>query len=93
MLEGESAGDGDALAHAAGQLRRMAVLESGEPDQGDEAARTLVPLGLADTGDFEREAHILDHSAPGKVDSSWNTMPIDLCGPRRRSPSSETLPR
>ena len=28
----------------------------------------------------------------GKVDSSWNTMPIDLCGPEMVSPSTLTTP-
>src|SRR5665213_2054035 len=28
----------------------------------------------------------------GKVDSSWNTMPIDLCGPLMVSPATLTLP-
>src|SRR5690242_14810282 len=28
----------------------------------------------------------------GNVDSSWNTMPIDLCGPEIVSPATETMP-
>src|SRR5215831_9865576 len=28
----------------------------------------------------------------GKVDSSWNTMPIDLCGPEMVSPATVTTP-
>ena len=28
----------------------------------------------------------------GKVDSSWNTMPIDLCGPEIVSPATLTTP-
>ena len=28
----------------------------------------------------------------GKVDSSWNTMPIAGCGPRTRSPATVTVP-
>src|SRR5690348_1395933 len=28
----------------------------------------------------------------GKVDSSWNTMPIDLCGPSISSPPTRTVP-
>ncbi len=28
----------------------------------------------------------------GKVDSSWNTMPIDLCGPEMVSPATLTTP-
>ena len=28
----------------------------------------------------------------GKVDSSWNTMPIDLCGPEMVSPATLTVP-
>ena len=28
----------------------------------------------------------------GKVDSSWKTMPTDLCGPRTASPATVTPP-
>ncbi len=65
-LGGERAGDGDALAHAAGELVRIAVLEPVEADQRDELLRLVEPRGLAHAGDLEREGDVLDHGAPGK---------------------------
>ena len=44
-IEGEGAGDRGPLLHPAGQLRRIAVLEAGEPDHVDEGLRA--PLAFA----------------------------------------------
>ena len=64
-LGGERAGDGDALAHAAGEFAGIAVLEPGEPDQRDEMpARSSSARGLADAGDLQREGDVVDHGAP-----------------------------
>src|SRR3712207_9371246 len=40
--------DGDALAHTARELARVAVLESFEADQFDQCPRPLTPLPLGD---------------------------------------------
>ena len=63
---GQRARHRHALAHAAGELGRIAPLEAVEPDQRDEMPRPLVALGLRHAGDLQREGHIVDHGAPGK---------------------------
>jgi hypothetical protein len=63
---GERARHRHALAHAAGQFRRIAPLEAVEPDQRHEMARALVALRLRQAGDLEREGDVVDHRAPGE---------------------------
>ena len=63
-LGGERARDRDALAHAAGQLGRIAALEAVEPDQLDEVPRALDALRLGHAGDLEREGDVVGDGAP-----------------------------
>ena len=55
-----------ALAHAAGQLGRITLLEAVEPDHGHEMPRPLDALALRHAGDFQREGDIVDDIAPGE---------------------------
>ena len=86
-LGGERARDRDALAHAAGQLGRVAVLEAVEADQLDEVrrrARCACAFGMPAISSGKATFSITVRH--GKVDSSWNTMPIEACGPGTVSP-------
>ena len=65
-LAHQRARDADALLHAAGQLMRIVLGESGKPDQLDEVARELAALAGADAVDLERELDVAHHGAPGQ---------------------------
>ena len=62
----QRAGDRHALAHAARQLGRVALLEAVEADDLDVAHRPLDALALAHALDLERECDVVEHRAPGK---------------------------
>jgi hypothetical protein len=64
-VDGERAGEADALAHAAGELMRIALLEAGEADRGDVAPGDLVALRLAHAAELEAEGDVADHGRPG----------------------------
>ena len=55
----QRADDVGALAHAAGELVRIAVLEAVEPDAVDEAQRALAPLRGRHAAQLERKFHVL----------------------------------
>ena len=55
-LDHQAAGDGDPLPHAAGQLRRLGLLEALQPDQRDQVV-DQPGLGL-DPGDLERHPDV-----------------------------------
>ena len=65
-LRRERARHRHALAHAAGEFRRIAALEAVEPDQRNEMPRALVALRLRQAGDLQRERDVVDHGAPGE---------------------------
>src|SRR5205823_5879745 len=58
--------DGDALPHPAGELSRMASLETIESHQSDEVSCPLVPFCFGQARDLERKRDVLEHVAPGK---------------------------
>lgn len=64
-VEGERAGDGGALLHAAGKLPGIFLAETGEIDEVERAldARLLVRRRVAH--DFERQGDVLFDGAPG----------------------------
>src|SRR5688572_6733877 len=63
-VHGQRAGEADALAHAAGELRRGAVLEALEADLGDVAARGFFSLFSFNTPKFEAEGDVAKHVGP-----------------------------
>ena len=64
-VDRERAGEADALAHAAGELVRILLLEAGEPDLGDVAAGDVLALGLGDAAQLEPEGDVAQHRRPG----------------------------
>jgi len=62
----QSTRDGDPLAHAAGQLRRIAPLEAIEADHVDEVARPLLALRPRHFSQLQRKRDIVQHGTPGK---------------------------
>src|SRR5262249_10747772 len=63
-VDGERAGEIDALAHAAGELARMVVLESLEADELQELQCAL-PFGRADAPrDLAPDDRVSEHRAP-----------------------------
>ena len=63
-LHDERAGDGDALAHAAGELRRAGVLEALESDEADQVGNGV--LRNLDARDLEREPDVGRDRSPGQ---------------------------
>ena len=66
-LDREGARDADPLLHAAGQLRRLLVLGTGQADQLDETSAMCFDLGFAPVGPSrsDREGHITEYRHPG----------------------------
>src|SRR5438128_3949448 len=62
----ERACDGDALAHAAGQLVRQRVGELRQPDEVEMLARDLAPAAPAEPLRLQRKLDVLLHGQPGK---------------------------
>jgi len=60
----QSARHRDPLPHAARELRRVAPLEAGKPDQIDEMAGALVAFRLGEPDELQRERHVVDHGSP-----------------------------
>ena len=81
-LRRERPRDGDALAHAARQLRRIAPLEAarGRP-ASTKCARASRRSALATPAISSGNATLSSTVRHGNVDSSWNTMPIAGCVP------------
>src|SRR6266545_52622 len=65
-VEGERAGKRGALAHAAGKLRRIAVLEAGQPDQIDERLRPLLALVAREPHPLQAVEDVGAHRLPRK---------------------------
>ncbi len=65
-MHDERAREAHALAHAAGQLLRIGVLETVETDEIDRRERALAPLGRRHASRLEPDLHILEHGEPGK---------------------------
>ena len=63
-IVGERADQRGPLAHAAGQLMRIVVLEAGEADGADQHVRARPRLGVEPPLDVEREQHVLQRRAP-----------------------------
>ena len=60
----QHAREAGALAHAAGQFVRIAMLEAVEPDMLDHLIGAIGALGLADAGELERKRDVVAHRAP-----------------------------
>ena len=82
-LGGEGAGERDALAHAAGELAGIAVLEAVEPDHSDEMTRALGAFGARHADEFEREGDVVDHRAPGESRILPGTPCRSICADRK----------
>ena len=65
-IERERARERGALAHAAGKLRRIAVLKAAEPDQIDEGLRALFPFVARKLHALQPVQHVAAHGLPGK---------------------------
>jgi len=65
-LGGERSRQRHALAHAAGELPRISVLETGQADQTDEVLGAFDARFLRHAYEFEREGDIVGDAAPGK---------------------------
>ena len=59
-------GEADALAHAAGELVRVAVLEAGEADLAQMLARDLLALGPWHAAQLEAEGGVAQGGGPGQ---------------------------
>ena len=64
-VDRERAGEADALAHAAGELVRILLLEAGEADLVDVVARDLLALGPRHAAQLEPEGDVAQHGRPG----------------------------
>ncbi|KNA06328.1 hypothetical protein SOVF_182090 [Spinacia oleracea] len=64
-IEGERAGDGGTLLHAAGKLPGVFLAETFEVDEVHRAVDAFALLGLGVTHDFERQSDVLFDAAPG----------------------------
>ncbi|MOA10580.1 hypothetical protein D3C78_1304750 [compost metagenome] len=64
-IEGERAGDGGALLHAAGQLPGVFLAETVEVDEIERAVDALALFRLAVTHDFKRQGDVFFDAAPG----------------------------
>ena len=62
----ERAREADALAHAAGKLLRIGVLEAVEADEVDRRQRAPARVRLAHALGAQAELHIVEHGEPGK---------------------------
>ncbi len=82
----ERARDRDALAHAAGQLRGIAALEAVRPTRSMKCVARSMRCALAMPAISSGKATFSITVRHGNVDSSWNTMPIEACGPLIVSP-------
>ena len=60
-LDGERAGDADALLLAAGQLARVVVLAALQADQLDDLARPRSRVAAVDALDFQRKGDVAEH--------------------------------
>ena len=63
---GESAGDGNALAHAAGKLMDVALFELCQMHEAQIVARLLFALGLGDAFHLHAELDVLADGEPGE---------------------------
>jgi hypothetical protein len=62
-VDGQRPRQPDALAHAAGQLVRVAIRMRIQPDLFQHGAGTPYPFGTIDAGQFEAEGRVVDHGA------------------------------
>lgn len=60
----EAAGQGDAHPHAPGELARVAIVESGEPDGVQRLPCPLAPLGLGAAAQLPDEFDVAQRGAP-----------------------------
>ncbi len=60
----KSAGDGDALFHAAGEIARARVVESGQADEFDQIVGAAQGFVFGNVLQFERQGDVLQDGAP-----------------------------
>jgi hypothetical protein len=65
-VKGKCARKPNALLHTAGQLMRIVLRESLEPNKVHEAIRPLFPLGGRELCYFEAEGNVSRDGKPGK---------------------------
>src|SRR3990170_6266661 len=65
-LVDERAGEGGAVAHPAGQLVGIVVLEAAQPDALDESLRAGPALSRADAPELEGDLDVLEQGPPGQ---------------------------
>ena len=65
-LHDQCARQGDALAHAAGQLPGQVAFEAAQSDRGNQRAGALMTRGLGHAAHLQAERDIVDDAAPGK---------------------------
>ena len=64
-IEDQYLGQRDALAHAAGELVRIALLEAGEADAIEPLPRALFRFAAIDAREFQTGEHVVERVAPG----------------------------
>ena len=85
-FQAERAGQRRALAHAAGELRRIVAHEVLEPDRLQRLPRARLLLGLRHALEHHAELDVLDDRAPGKQRVLLEHEG-DVVGQRRRAPA------
>jgi len=63
-IEQQRAADGDALAHAAGELPRVAFGVAGKPDHGEQARGLVAPFGKGQPPDARGQENVAEHGEP-----------------------------
>ena len=90
-LHGQGAGDGHALAHAAGELVRVLLLRAREPDLLDPGPRHRLALVPGHAAQHEPEGHVLEHGEPGvRAVALEDHAPVGP-GPRDGLPAQQGL--
>src|SRR5262249_11043088 len=97
------ADDVGALAHAAGKLVRIMILEAREPDLTDQIERAAAPLAFVRAANLERDLDVLHERAPGKqvvflrdvtdvgVDALYRAPAVDDLAAARRQKTDDEI--
>jgi hypothetical protein len=101
-IDGKRAGQSDALAHAAGKLVRIAVLEALQSDRVDVFLGDGLAFGFRDAPQFEPEGDVADGARPGQQrkileherpvgSGGGNRLPVNqnLAARRRNQPADD----
>ena len=91
-LHRQRPGQADPLAHAAGKLVRVFVLEAGQADFGDVVPRDRLALGLVDAAQFQPEGDVAEHGRPGHQREILEHEGALRTRPAHRRPLTSTSP-